>query len=124
VSIIYKRLRNFRVDEDGPTTTEYGILITLLIIVALSAISAFGGRVTNLFTDVASAMPAQGDVGNNDGNNGDGSGNDGENADNGGNGGGNDGGSGGDGGNNGSGNNGGGQGPPGGSPPGQGRGRP
>jgi pilus assembly protein Flp/PilA len=46
------RVRNFLVSEDGPTATEYAVMLALIIVVAIAAISTLGGHVNDTFTDV------------------------------------------------------------------------
>jgi len=43
-------------DEDGATMVEYGVIVGLIAIVAISSISLFGGRVSNLFRVPANAF--------------------------------------------------------------------
>ncbi len=50
-------VREFLVSEDGPTATEYAVMLALIIIVALTAITALGTKVTSIFTNVESALP-------------------------------------------------------------------
>ena len=52
------RVRSFIVSEDGPTATEYAVMLALIIIVALAAITTLGGKVSTIFTNVGDAMPA------------------------------------------------------------------
>ena len=42
-------LRNLLVREDGPTATEYAVMLALMIIVMIAAISAVGGKVNTLY---------------------------------------------------------------------------
>ncbi len=44
-------------DEDSPTFLEYGLLITLIALVAIVAITVFGGSVSELFEDGNDAFP-------------------------------------------------------------------
>lgn len=46
------RAKNFLKSEDGPTATEYAVMLALIIIVALGAITGLGTTVTGIFTDV------------------------------------------------------------------------
>jgi pilus assembly protein Flp/PilA len=50
------RMKQFLVNEDGPTATEYAVMLALIIIVALAAITALGQRVTAIFSDVDSQL--------------------------------------------------------------------
>jgi pilus assembly protein Flp/PilA len=52
------RVKSFLVNEDGPTATEYAVMLALIIIVALAAITALGDKVSNIFTNVEGALPA------------------------------------------------------------------
>ena len=44
---------NFLRDEEGASATEYAVLIVLIIVVALAAILALGGEVSEGFQKVA-----------------------------------------------------------------------
>ncbi len=45
-------IRRFLKSEDGPTATEYAVMLALIIVVALTAIQTLGTSVTGIFTDV------------------------------------------------------------------------
>ena len=47
-----ERIRNFLRSEDGPTATEYAVMLALIIIAALTAVTNLGSTVTGIFTDV------------------------------------------------------------------------
>jgi pilus assembly protein Flp/PilA len=51
------RIKNFLVNEDGPTATEYAVMLALIIIVALAAITLLGQKVQGIFSNVESALP-------------------------------------------------------------------
>ena len=46
------RVRDFLVSEDGPTATEYAVMLALIIVVAILAITTLGNSVNSTFTDV------------------------------------------------------------------------
>ena len=46
------RAKCFLKSEDGPTATEYAVMLALSIIVALGAITSLGTAVTTVFTNV------------------------------------------------------------------------
>lgn len=46
------RVKDFLVSEDGPTATEYAVMLALIIVVAITAISALGTNVNSTFEDV------------------------------------------------------------------------
>ena len=51
------RAKNFLRSEDGPTATEYAVMLALIIIVALGAITGLGTTVSTIFSNVDSALP-------------------------------------------------------------------
>ncbi len=55
-----KSAKQFLKSEDGPTATEYAVMLALIIIVALGAITGLGNTVSGIFTGVDNAMPAVG----------------------------------------------------------------
>jgi len=52
-----KRFLNFLKSEDGPTATEYAVMLALIIIVALGAITGLGTTVDTIFTNVDNGLP-------------------------------------------------------------------
>ena len=54
------RAKTFLKSEDGPTATEYAVMLALIIIVALGAITGLGTTVETIFTDVDTALPTGG----------------------------------------------------------------
>lgn len=51
------RAKSFLRSEDGPTATEYAVMLALIIIVALGAITSLGTTVSTIFSDVDGALP-------------------------------------------------------------------
>lgn len=51
---ILNRVQNFIKSEDGPTATEYAVMLALIIVVAIAAIQALGANVNQTFSDVNS----------------------------------------------------------------------
>jgi pilus assembly protein Flp/PilA len=47
------RLRN---EEKGATAVEYGIMVALIAVVIIFAVSALGGTVSDMFSDVSSEI--------------------------------------------------------------------
>ena len=47
-----KRFMNFVRSEDGPTATEYAVMLALIIVVAITAITALGQKVSQNFSKV------------------------------------------------------------------------
>ena len=52
-----ERIRSFLRSEDGPTTTEYGIMLALIILVAVGAVNALGTKVSTTFASISTAIP-------------------------------------------------------------------
>jgi len=52
------RAKVFLKSEDGPTATEYAVMLALIIIVALGAITSLGGTVNGIFTTVDGQLAA------------------------------------------------------------------
>ncbi len=46
------RMKAFLVNEDGPTATEYAVMLALIIVVCLVAITALGTKVSQIFNAV------------------------------------------------------------------------
>ena len=51
------RAKCFLKSEDGPTATEYAVMLALIIIVALGAITGLGTTVDTVFTNVSDGLP-------------------------------------------------------------------
>ena len=51
------RAKSFLRSEDGPTATEYAVMLALIIIVALGAITGLVTTVDTIFTNVDTALP-------------------------------------------------------------------
>ena len=54
---LVNRVRSFLVNEDGPTATEYAVMLALIIIVAMAGITLLGTKVNSIFTTVSGALP-------------------------------------------------------------------
>ena len=51
------RMRHFLANEDGPTATEYAVMLALIIVVCIAGITLLGNRVSGVFNTVAGAIP-------------------------------------------------------------------
>jgi pilus assembly protein Flp/PilA len=60
MNALVTKAKQFLVSEDGPTATEYAVMLALIIIVALAAITLLGTKVSSIFTNVESALPTGG----------------------------------------------------------------
>ncbi len=54
---LVKKARSFLKSEDGPTATEYAVMLALIIIVALAAITLLGTKVKTIFSNVSGGLP-------------------------------------------------------------------
>ena len=50
-------LKRFLKSEDGPTATEYAVMLAMIIVACIAAITALGGVVNNSFTQTTAALP-------------------------------------------------------------------
>ena len=50
------KLQRFLASEDGPTAVEYAVMLTLIVIVCLTAISSIGTSAKSAFTTVGSSI--------------------------------------------------------------------
>ena len=58
---LYVSLQNFlsqplRRDERGATAVEYGLMVALIAAVIVGVVTALGGKLTTLFTNVSNAL--------------------------------------------------------------------
>ena len=54
-----RTMKQFLVSEDGPTATEYAVMLALIIVVAITAITLLGTNVNATFGSVnTQAFPA------------------------------------------------------------------
>ena len=51
------RAKHFLKSEDGPTATEYAVMLALIIIVSLAAITLLGTKVSGIFGNVEAGLP-------------------------------------------------------------------
>ena len=54
---LINRLRRFVADEDGQDLLEYGLLVTLIALVAIAAITGVGVHMDAMFTNMAASVP-------------------------------------------------------------------
>ncbi len=53
-------LRRFLASEEGPSATEYAILLSLLIVGAMAAIGAIGSSMGDIYVNINAAVAAAG----------------------------------------------------------------
>ena len=49
---ILNRARAFLKSEEGPTATEYAVMLALIVVVAIGAITALGTKVSGSFSNI------------------------------------------------------------------------
>jgi pilus assembly protein Flp/PilA len=50
------RLRELFRSQDGPTATEYAVMLALLLMTAIGAIGIFGTSLSSLFADIQTTL--------------------------------------------------------------------
>jgi len=50
MAAVYRRISRFLRAEDGPTATEYAVLLALIAVGVIGAMSMFGVRVESIYT--------------------------------------------------------------------------
>jgi Flp pilus assembly pilin Flp len=56
MSVWKDRLAAFLRSEDGPTATEYAVLIAVICVAVIGALSSFGVHMDNLYTELSSTI--------------------------------------------------------------------
>ncbi len=51
-----KRAKQFLKSEDGPTATEYAVMLALIIVACIGAITALGGSVSDMFDELGTTL--------------------------------------------------------------------
>ena len=54
---VLERAKEFFRSEDGPTATEYAVMLALIIAVVIAAVTLLGQRVQGVFQNVADHVP-------------------------------------------------------------------
>ena len=54
---VMKSAKGFLASEDGPTTTEYAVMLALIIVVSIASISGIGSTVGGIFTSIGGSLP-------------------------------------------------------------------
>jgi len=57
---VMAKARVFLYSEDGPTATEYAVMLALIVVVCVAAISGIGNTVSGIFTTVDAGLPTGG----------------------------------------------------------------
>jgi len=57
---LYSRIQRFLKSEDGPTAVEYAVMLSLIIVICLTAVRTVGTNARNTFTAVAGQISGPG----------------------------------------------------------------
>ncbi len=52
------RAKDFLQSEDGPTATEYAVMLALIIVAAIGSIQLVGDKVSTTFTEISAGLPS------------------------------------------------------------------
>jgi len=50
------KVRQFLLDDDGPTAVEYAVMLSLIIAVCITAVSSIGSNAARVFSKVANSI--------------------------------------------------------------------
>jgi pilus assembly protein Flp/PilA len=53
---LLKKISRFLAREDGPTAVEYAVMLSLIVLVCLTAITTIGSKASNVFSKVANSI--------------------------------------------------------------------
>ena len=53
---IKNALKRFLKSEDGPTAVEYAVMLSLIVVVCLTAVSTLGKRTSSSFTTIGNQL--------------------------------------------------------------------
>ena len=54
---LVKKMRSFFRSEDGPTATEYAVMLALIILICMASILLIGGKVRSIFANLEAGLP-------------------------------------------------------------------
>ncbi len=57
---LINKLTRFLKDEDGPTAVEYAVMLSLIIVVCITAVTSIGRKASTTFTNVANQLGTSG----------------------------------------------------------------
>jgi pilus assembly protein Flp/PilA len=56
MKLLLTNVRSFLASEDGPTAVEYAVMLSLIVIVCLTAITSIGTKAASVFSKVANSI--------------------------------------------------------------------
>ena len=60
MNAFYQKLRELVRSDDGPTATEYAVLIAVICVGVIVAMGSFGAHMDNIYMSIAGTVPADG----------------------------------------------------------------
>ena len=60
MNVFCRKIVELMRSEDGPTATEYAILIAVICVAVIGALSSFGVHMDNLYTSINNTVPVGG----------------------------------------------------------------
>ena len=54
---LVKRVSDFLRDEDGPTVTEYAVMLALIVLICFAVITLIGNKAKTAFLTVENGLP-------------------------------------------------------------------
>ena len=57
MKMLVEKTRMFLRSEDGPTATEYGVMLALIVVVCFAVITLIGNKVRSVFTNIEGGLP-------------------------------------------------------------------
>ena len=58
MSYLRQNITRFVHEEDGPTATEYAVMLAVIAITVLGAMAAFGNRMNSIYVSITNAVSA------------------------------------------------------------------
>ena len=58
MSNFVNNVKRFLKSEDGPTATEYAVMLALIIVACIATVQSLGGAVNTIFTGVDASLQA------------------------------------------------------------------
>ncbi len=58
MKVFLDRAKSFLQSEDGPTATEYAVMLALIIVAAIGSIQLVGDKVSQTFTEISAGLPS------------------------------------------------------------------
>ena len=57
MNALVKQIARFLHSEQGPTVTEYAVMLALIIVVCIVAVTLIGNKVSTMYTNLNTGLP-------------------------------------------------------------------